>query len=664
MKNTLNGIQITESKRSFEYKDVIIEFAALNGYIELPTFIRPKIYLGSGVEADYRYWDFRNDLSGLVIAFLNPLTGQLVTNSTGSDFGSIGGSSMAGSTYFLYATDTKENRAKIINFLKNDIPNQAVVIVESLVQYNFGLNIDQWESDGTENLVSLFKSLGAKNIDQFVTAGSVPYALIFGKNRQGYETRDKVGNLTDELDLKHSITIKLKQSVVESRLVGPALSYDKFLWDYSQYDINTDQQSIEIYGVESSGKETKLFGPFTNAEMDLKSVDAKIYPSLKLVWKSSDETNRTPPNMNYWRVFYTGLPDIAFSPAFSYKKNFDTLNQGTILKLELSSQNVSIYNMDSLLVKFKLLDQRNIMIESEIRYMPVNAFAYLKFPFEIKTSNQAGPYKLIVELNPNQDQSEFVTFNNTALVNYYVRKDKRKAKLRIAFNGLVINNGDIVSTQSQISIQLHDETNSIPMDDPNLFSIKIKAPDGNLIEIDPSKQNNVHFIPANGNGNTNEASIIIDGDFQQNGSYYLIVRAKDANGNFVAETEENVEFKIVKESSISNVFNYPNPFSSKTKFIYTLTGTKSPTFFKIQIMTISGKVIRELDQNELGSLNIGTHMTEYEYDGTDEFGQKLANGVYLYRAIFKDENGADIKKLDTKTDKFFVNNYGKMVILR
>ncbi|MBK7232325.1 MAG: hypothetical protein IPH93_08680 [Saprospiraceae bacterium] len=66
----------------------------------------------------------------------------------------------------------------------------------------------------------------------------------------------------------------------------------------------------------------------------------------------------------------------------------------------------------------------------------------------------------------------------------------------------------------------------------------------------------------------------------------------------------------------------------------------------------------------MGPLNVGTHITEYEYDGTDEFGTKLANGVYLYRMVVKDDSGSDFKKLDTGTDQFFQHGFGKMVILR
>ena len=117
------------------------------------------------------------------------------------------------------------------------------------------------------------------------------------------------------------------------------------------------------------------------------------------------------------------------------------------------------------------------------------------------------------------------------------------------------------------------------------------------------------------------------------------------------------------ESSISNLLNYPNPFSTSTRFVFTLTGAEIPDDFKIQIMTVTGKVVKEIDETEIGSINIGNNITQYAWDGRDEFGDLLANGVYLYRMKAK-INGKEIKKLEIGTDQFFKQEFGKIYLLR
>ena len=45
---------------------------------------------------------------------------------------------------------------------------------------------------------------------------------------------------------------------------------------------------------------------------------------------------------------------------------------------------------------------------------------------------------------------------------------------------------------------------------------------------------------------------------------------------------------------ISNLLNYPNPFTTSTAFVFTITGSEVPQNMRIQILTITGKVVREI----------------------------------------------------------------------
>ena len=76
--------------------------------------------------------------------------------------------------------------------------------------------------------------------------------------------------------------------------------------------------------------------------------------------------------------------------------------------------------------------------------------------------------------------------------------------------------------------------------------------------------------------------------------------------------------------------------------------------------------MKEITREELGTLRIGRNITDYKWDGTDQFGQKLANGVYLYRVITS-LNGKTLEKYRSEkddTDKYFNKGYGKMYLMR
>ena len=83
----------------------------------------------------------------------------------------------------------------------------------------------------------------------------------------------------------------------------------------------------------------------------------------------------------------------------------------------------------------------------------------------------------------------------------------------------------------------------------------------------------------------------------------------------------------------------------------------------IQIMTVTGKVVREIRQDELGPIHIGKNITDYAWDGTDMYGDRLANGVYLYRVITR-LNGEEMNNINTRADQYFTKEFGKMYLLR
>ena len=152
-------------------------------------------------------------------------------------------------------------------------------------------------------------------------------------------------------------------------------------------------------------------------------------------------------------------------------------------------------------------------------------------------------------------------------------------------------------------------------------------------------------------------------EFEADGKYTLFVQGADRSGNVSGEIEYRVTFEIIRESTITNMMNYPNPFSTSTRFVFTLTGTEAPEDIIIQIMTVTGKVVREITEDQIGPIYIGRNVTEYAWDGTDEFGDRLANGVYLYR-VKAQINGEAIKHRESGADVHFEKSFGKMYLMR
>jgi flagellar hook assembly protein FlgD len=125
---------------------------------------------------------------------------------------------------------------------------------------------------------------------------------------------------------------------------------------------------------------------------------------------------------------------------------------------------------------------------------------------------------------------------------------------------------------------------------------------------------------------------------------------------------------------VSSFFNYPNPFSKSTQFIFYLTGTKIPDEINIKIVNIKGQVVKEISKEELGPLKIGLNKTNYQWNGNDQFGNYLASGVYIYKVDVKDQNkevdlmsNQELLKLienDPEISTVLLQQSGKMIIVR
>jgi len=112
------------------------------------------------------------------------------------------------------------------------------------------------------------------------------------------------------------------------------------------------------------------------------------------------------------------------------------------------------------------------------------------------------------------------------------------------------------------------------------------------------------------------------------GEYNLKVEVIDANTS--ANTiSENFSFLISNTLKLEKVVNYPNPMQGDTKFTYYLLND-DPADVSIKLYTVAGRLIKVINSasNQIG-------YNETYWDGTDEFGDKLANGVYFYKIIAK-----------------------------
>jgi hypothetical protein len=401
-------------------------------------------------------------------------------------------------------------------------------------------------------------------------------------------------------------------------------------------------------------------------------IDNQEYPYLKLNFYTQDDSTRTPAQLKKWQLRHQIVPETAISTLDGYSFCCDTIQEGDSVYFAVATKNVSPKDMDSLLVKYWIQDVDNQIIPiSTKRLSPHPAGDIIIDTIAFSTLGMYGLNSIWVEYNPVNpetgfyDQLEQHHFNNIAQKQFYVKTDIENPILDVTFDGVHIMDGDIVSASPEITIQLKDENQYLALNDTSYFRLYLTDLESGLerrVYFGLSNLNEtIEFIPADLPNNS--CKIFYKPYFDTDGQYQLRVQATDASSNESGDYDYLISFEVITESTITNVLNYPNPFSTSTRFVFELTGYEVPDNMKIDIFTITGKLVRTIFIDELGPIRIGRNITEFSWDGTDMYGDKLANGVYFYK-ITAIMNGIDMDKRDTEADKFFKNNIGKMYILR
>jgi len=571
--------------------------------------------------------------------------------------------------FFLFDISTTAARKTVMDFI--DLIPQGNYIIIANSGYSATVLPDVWMSDTTTlgSGVSLYHkitSLGITNLSSMTSF--VPFIFAVKKG-DPTPLKQYIAQYATEIP-KAIIELKGTFSTghFESELIGPSKRWETLKWDgYSEEPADSDHPVIKVLGVKADGSvDTLITVPENQHTVPLDGIDASVYPNLKFRMRTTDSIHFTPYQLRYWMATYDPVPEgaIASNLFLSLK---DTVDVGEPLNLGIGFKNVSKASFDSLRVKVTVTDKNNVEnIIPVPRQKPLSTGEILQLNVPIDTKTFAGENVLYINFNPDMDQPEQYVFNNYAFRNIYVRPDSLQPVMDITFDGVHILNNDIVSAKPTILIKLKDEAKWMPLDDPNLVSIQVKFPNGTTRSY-TANSDTLQFHAAGQAPNAqNTASIDFKPYLSEDGEYELIIKGKDRSDNNAGDIAYRVVFQVINKPMISNMLNYPNPFTTSTAFVFTLTGSEVPQNLRIQILTITGKIVRDVTKEELGPLHIGRNITEFKWDGTDQYGQKLANGVYLYRVI-TNLNGKSLDKYrakDDNTDKFFNNGYGKMYLMR
>ena len=234
--------------------------------------------------------------------------------------------------------------------------------------------------------------------------------------------------------------------------------------------------------------------------------------------------------------------------------------------------------------------------------------------------------------------SELITFINlSGTYALFFSSDDQEPLLEISVNGRPLIEDMLVPHKPTIGILLQD-VNGVNFRQ----SLELKIDDAYIIKDGEVLDKSV-TMPDSGT-NVKNVQIVFTPELDP-GKHQLFLKIADVNGNIA---RKSMVFTVAEGFNLIVYGNYPNPFRDRTIISYYIESNEEIEKLDIKIYTTSGRLIRsrmlDLDPTVLDDNLLEPNYHELVWDGTDDDGNRVANGVY-FAVIEGKYKGKTIKKI-------------------
>ena len=532
--------------------------------------------------------------------------------------------------HFKFTSSTSSD--SVINYLNTFNSNYILMVIKAI-------------PIGTTDNISIalknkFKTLGSIYIDSVNLQIWGRWSFISYPLSSGFQTSEAFLNPNIWAPVTASIQPQFQyDSGYVVNIIGPASKWKNFNWYQNLY--NNSNISFDVFGKDSILLYSNIT---TNNYFNLDSINPSIYPNLKLIGKINVDTllGYTSSSLSGFKLNYYPPPEI-IADNYSFIKSDSILQEGDTIRISINYYNVGFTGTNF------VINNWTASSPSGIRILKIDTTNYF---LKKDSSNRAGiiintahlrkPDKpkdtifVYYEAKLRNTENEFFTYNNTAVTSFILTGDSLKPTLDITYDGVKVQSGDYVQPKPVINVKVFDDSRMYIRDTSNIRVILdtqyvwyyINGVKNPLIDIIyPTKtilQATVIFKP-----------ILTDGDHEFKYIFY------DNSGNY-GDTLKYI-LTVNPQLKIYNLYSFPNPMKSQTSFVFSLSGNSIPNICKIKIFTVAGRLVKVIN----ATANIGYN--QILWDGRDDDGDYMANGVYLYKLIVDGDN-----KKETSVQKLVI----------
>ncbi len=462
------------------------------------------------------------------------------------------------------------------------------------------------------------KEFGSVDIDSVVFRGS--WAFIGKRDAPPGSMPEAFSKpFEGRVEIDSTISQLNSHGTLSTTLIGPASNWEKITVCDSLP--SNSQIKFRVLGERNNFHyDTLGYLSFIDNEASLTALNDSGYSFIKILAELNSSSDLISPVLKSLAVNYNGLAELGTNyQVVSLDK--DTVKQGETINLTFKVYNAGEISADSFNVKVDLIHPDN---SSEQIYSAtvadIEPDSNRTFSAAYNTVNYQGLGKFRINIDSENKIDEYFEDNNFYPVSFYVQKDTTRPKIDITFNGRDIIDGEYVSPNPEIRINMYDET-LVPIADTTAVTLFLN---NSQIYYSGNSELNISFSEENPKVAVEYTPKL------KSGTYILTVFAKNGLGTYSDSAGLIKEFSVNNEPKLLNVYNYPNPFSDDTYFTFKLT--RIPDEMGIDIYTVAGRLIRKI---KILPTELSYDFNRIYWDGKDQDGDSIANGVYFYKIKMK-----------------------------
>ncbi len=497
-------------------------------------------------------------------------------------------------------------------------------------------------TDGTDSrtpaLISAVKACGSKLFEGLVI--QEPWAFMGIKGGKVIFEKKESNTYTGFVTYDTAFFHRPDNGFLTTAAISQASKYTSAYLDASVP--GTSAIVVKPIGYKTNGTADTLTALSFNASglADISEISPTTYPSLKFLVNLQKAADTTSPTLRSFGVNYDGLAELGINYQ-SVASLSNTFMVGDTARFAITLNNAAAVKADNIKITAEVVYKDNSKTPIDTRTIstipPESRLTY-QIPYGIGVGDK--DRTLRVTIDPDNSIKEYYKDNNvynlpftvtngatdTAYVQFSVKKDSGASILSHVFEG------DFVDGRSLFQVEMYDSSlNAVSdttfikifLDDKQYFydSLQYKFNDF------ANPKMTVSFQPKNYTLSPGEHTVQITG----------------VSGSRKVAIDTTIKFTVSNDLKLLSVYNYPNPFNpAKGNTYFTFQVTSLPDELQLKIYTVSGRLIRKINQTA-AELTTGFNKS-LSWDGRDEDGDMVANGVYLYKILVK-QHGKSVETI-------------------